>query len=381
MTYGYNRKAENEKALQKALLRQWRKKDEGVVKSGPVTELVMILKKEILIKYLRGYFSLNEKAVVDEYFTGKRYDKELTEVLKEHWDELNSGNVADRKDLSPVLDRIGHELSLRPARRISTLKLVLQWYAKAAAILLFPVLAATFFWSRTDNPSDAWIEIHSPFGAQTRFTLPDGSSGWLNSGSVIKYPLEFRSERTVKLNGEAYFDVMKNPASPFTVHTGSVDVKVTGTSFNVVSYDTDSLSEIVVTSGKIEVLFGKGKAGLSLLPDERLVYHKQTGNLVKSLVDVQGFTSWKTGRLIFLNDNLDEAVRKIARFYHAKIRVDPEVDRNQSFRAIVEKESLEEVLRYMKLTMNLDYAIQEQKSGSGGVIEGKKIVITSPTKK
>ncbi|MDD4192252.1 MAG: FecR domain-containing protein [Mangrovibacterium sp.] len=338
----------------------------------------MKLRKEILIKYLRGYFSLNEKAVVDEYFASERFDTELTEVLREHWDELNTGKAADRKDLSPVLDKISHELSLRRVRRMTTLKLVWRWYAKAAAILLVPVLIATFYRSRTDNPSDAWIEIHSPYGAQTRFTLPDGSSGWLNSGSVIKYPLGFCSERTVRLDGEAYFDVMKNPGSPFTVHTGSVDVNVTGTSFNVVSYDTDSLSEIVVTSGKIEVLFGKGKAALSLLPDERLVYHRQTGNLVKSVVDVQGFTSWKTGKLIFLNDNLDEAVRKIARFYHAKIRVDPEVDRNQSFRAIVEKESVEEVLRYMKLTMNLDYAVHEQKSGSGGVIEGKKIVITSP---
>lgn len=340
----------------------------------------MKLQKEIIKKYLHGCFSLTDKAAIDEYFTNQKYHQELNKELSDHWDELEAGEIPDKKDLTPLLDKINHEILLRSTRKTGALRLLWQVYAKTAAVLLIPIIAATFYLNRENNSFDPWIEVHSPYGARTQFSLPDGSTGWLNSGSVIRYPAQFRDKRNIRLDGEAYFDIVKKPDSPFTILTHSMDVKVLGTSFNIVSYDVDSLSEVVVTSGKVQVVFENGKSGWNLSPNERLVYNRKSDSATKSLVDVEAFTSWKTGKLVFLNDNLDEVIRKLSRFYNVEFNIKPGVDHNQSFRAIMEKENLEEVLRYMSLTMEIDYAIQERKADSEGIIGKRKVLITKSIK-
>ncbi len=341
----------------------------------------MKFQAEIIRKYLRGRFSLNDKATVDKYFTNQKYNPELNEVLSNHWNELETRETSDQKDLSPVLNKINHEILLRSNRQPSTLRMLWQIYAKAAAVLLIPIVIVTLYLYQDRSSSNSWVEIHSPYGARTQFSLPDGSTGWLNSGSVIKYSTQFQSDRNISLNGEAYFDVVKNPKSPFLIHTQSIDVQVLGTSFNVVSYDVDSIAEVVVTSGKVEVSKNNKKIRQNLLPNDRLVFNSLKNSTAISVVDVQNYTSWKTGKLIFMNDNLDEVIRKISRFYNVGFIINSDVDRSQLFRAIMEKENLEEVLRYMKLTMNIDYTIQERTVDNEGKIKKKEILITSSTKK
>jgi ferric-dicitrate binding protein FerR (iron transport regulator) len=253
-------------------------------------------------------------------------------------------------------------------------------YSRVAAVLLLPVLLFSIYYYL--NPvnkgiTTPWVEVHSPYGARTQFSLPDGSTGWLNSGSIIKYPVRFDSERTVTLNGEAYFDVVKNPDSPFTVDANQVKVKVLGTSFNVVSYDYDSISEVIVASGKVEVSSAGQILASKLLPSERLVLNRSKNRFFKSKVDIQNYTSWKTGKLIFLNDSLGEVVRKISRFYNVDFEVKENVNRKELFRAILQEESLEEVLRYMKLTMSIDYVIQERKQDQDGCISKRKVIIAN----
>ncbi len=336
---------------------------------------------EAIKKYLHGRFSLDNKAAVDEYFTNQQYSSKLEDVLNGHFNELK--NTQATKDLSPLLHQINHKIGHHPAKQTNTLIRLWQVYAKIAAVLLVPMVIATFYFSHNQysRPAASWVEVHSPYGARTQFSLPDGSTGWLNSGSVIRYNTQFHANRKIDLNGEAYFDVVKNPRSPFQVHTSSVDIKVLGTSFNIVSYDVDSVAEVVVTSGKVEVVTNEKNMKQHLLPNERLVFNSLKNSAHKSEVNVQNYTSWTTGKLIFQNDNLDEVTRKLSRFYHVGFTIDQNVDRSQSFRAIMEKENLEEVLRYMKLTMNIDYNIQERKTNSEDLLTKREILITASAKK
>lgn len=341
----------------------------------------MRIQKDIVKKYLNGKFSLNDKVKVDEYFTNQKHQSEISEVLSNHWNELEA-SPNQEKNFAPLLDKINHQILLHSVKQRSTIKTLLQVYAKVAAVLLIPVILVSIFFyqNKFNSNSNSWVEVHSPYGARTQFSLPDGTTGWLNSGSVIKYPSQFSGERNVELNGEAYFDVVKNPKSPFLIATKSVGIRVLGTSFNVVSYDTDSLAEVVVTSGKVEVTANGNKLRQFLLPNERLVFNNQINRAVKSVVDVQNYTSWKSGKLIFINDNLDEVVRKISRFYNVNFTVQPNVNRSQSFRAIMEQESLEEILRYMKLTMDIDYSVQERKRDTEGNISKREVIITNSFK-
>lgn len=338
---------------------------------------------DIVRKYLHGKFSLADKRHVDEFFENDHYSAELNDVLKEYWEEAHSSGAETSKNLDRVLDRINHQILIRSTQNNNKLKTLWQLYSRVAAVLMLPILLFSLYhaWNKdTKNKTDQWVEIHSPYGARTQFSLPDGSTGWLNSGSIIRYPVQFRSERSVTLNGEAYFDVVKNPDSPFIVDANQVKVKVLGTSFNVVSYDLDSISEVIVASGKVEVSSAGQLLASKLLPSERLVLNRSKNRYSKSIVDIQNYTSWKSGRLIFLNDNLDEVVRKVSRFYNVDLEVKGNVNRKELFRAILEEEGLEEVLRYMKLTMSLDYTILERKQDQDSRISKRKVIISKSIK-
>ena len=338
---------------------------------------------DIVRKYLNGKFSLNDKRIVDEFFENDHYSSELNDVLKDYWEETTAKAIENNKNLDGILDKINHQILLLSSKSTNKFKILWQLYSRVAAVLLLPVLLFSvyyYFSSLTKDTATPWAEVHSPYGARTLFSLPDGSIGWLNSGSIIRYPVRFDSERTVTLNGEAYFDVVKNPDSPFIVDANQVKIKVLGTSFNVVSYDCDSISEVVVASGKVEVSSAGQLLASKLLPSERLVVNRSKNRFFKSTVDIQNYTSWKAGKLIFLNDNLDEVVRKVSRFYNVDFDVKENVNRKELFRAILEEESLEEVLRYMKLTMSVDYTILERKQEQDSRISKRKVIIFNSIK-
>ena len=340
----------------------------------------MIFNSDIVRKYLNGRFSLNDKVAVDEFFENEQYSSELNNVLEEYWKKNSETQIENNKNLDPILDKINHRILIQSKADPNKFRMLWQLYSRVAAILLLPLLISSLYYYlkiEDKRQSATYVAVHSPYGARTRFSLPDGSTGWLNGGSVISFPSQFGSKRMVTLNGEAYFDVAKNPDSPFIINAGAIKIKVLGTSFNVVSYDNDSISEVIVASGKVEVEADGQKNNQKLLPSDRLVLNRLSNSLTKSTVNVQNYTSWKTGKLIFLNDNLDEVIRKISRFYNVDFEVKDNVNKKELFRAILEEESLEEVLRYMKLTMSVDYEIQERKHDQDNKISKRKVTITN----
>jgi len=312
------------------------------------------------------------------FFENGYYSSDLNDTLQEYWEKTTANPIQEVQNLDSVLDKINHQILLfshRPGR----IQRLWHLYSRVAAILLFPVLLFTlYYYLSSDNKiaNSTWVEVHSPYGGRTQFSLPDGSTGWLNGGSMIKYPVQFSSVRNVTLNGEAYFDVTKNPESPFVIDAGYIKIKVLGTSFNVVSYKNDSLSEVVVAEGRVEVTAKDQRFKEVLLPSERLALNTVRNTYSKSTVDIQNYISWKTGKLIFMNDRLDEVIRKLSRFYNVEFDVKGNVNKNQLFRAILEDESLDEILRYMKLTMGIDYTIQERKIDQDNRVSKQKIIIT-----
>ena len=331
----------------------------------------------ILRKYLSGKFSLNDKIIVDDFFEESHYSPELDNALKEYWDETSSRPSDYPENLDSVLDKINHHILLN-SHKTSRIQMLWHLYSRVAAVLLFPALLFTLYYLQSDNKISysTWVEVHSPYGVRTQFSLPDGSTGWLNGGSIIKYPVQFGSIRNVTLNGEAYFDVAKNAKSPFVIDANKISIKVLGTSFNVVSYKNDSISEVIVAEGKVEVAANGYAFNEILLPSDRLVLNTVRNSYSKTKANVENYVSWKSGRLIFINERLDEVVRKLSRFYNVDFDIKADVNKNQLFRAILEEESLDEILRYMKITMDIDYSIQERKIAMDDRVSKRKIIIT-----
>ena len=342
----------------------------------------MDFNREVISKYLKGKFSLNDKKQVDEYFMGNEYTSDLDGMLKDHWEEVSCGEKPADKNLDFLLDKINHRIRLNTQRPVGRFRMVWRFYSNVAAILILPVLAISLLYSivsRYDS-SAPWVEIHSPYGSRVQFSLPDGSSGWLNGGSVLRYQVQFSKKRVVVLNGEAFFQVVKNPALPFCVDAEGLKIKVLGTSFNVVSYKNDSVTEVTVATGEVEVKGKDVQFMQKLFPSQHLVLDRVKKQVSRSTVDIRNYTSWKNGKLIFLNDNLNEVARKISRYYNVDFEIGVNVNRSQLFRAILEDESLEEVLRYMKLIMPINYTVQEREQNLDGTVTRRKVILTKAVK-
>ncbi|MDP4186152.1 MAG: FecR domain-containing protein, partial [Bacteroidota bacterium] len=160
-----------------------------------------------------------------------------------------------------------------------------------------------------------------PYGKRMKITLSDGTHIWLNSGSKLLYPPHFSGRtREVYLTGEAYFDVAKNPKNPFHVNTPNVKVIVTGTKFDVSSYNDDKVTRTVLAEGRVTVkknqLFAKG---VNLVPGEGAFYNKDQKDLNKGKADVSLSTSWVYGYLIFHGEPMSEVLKKISRYYNKTI--------------------------------------------------------------
>ena len=167
----------------------------------------------------------------------------------------------------------------------------------------------------------ALAQIIIPFGKRSEITLSDGTKIWLNSGSQLSYPLTFTgNSREVYLSGEAFFDVNANPEKPFHVITGDLKIRVTGTRFNITSYSSDEGTQAVLLSGKIDAVRNKRFArSVELNPGERIVYNRLSEMMEKDHVNVEVYSSWVQGYLIFENEPVENIFRKLERYYNHKI--------------------------------------------------------------
>lgn len=158
------------------------------------------------------------------------------------------------------------------------------------------------------------VTLNTPRGGQYRVTLSDGTRVWLNAASSLSYPTAFTgNERSVKLKGEAYFEVAHNAAQPFIVHTPDEDVKVLGTSFNINCYIDENRTVTTLTTGSVR-LDSRGAAHTAVLhPGEQAVLDNAAFNIEE--VDVSLYTAWKDGDFRFQATPLTEVMRQIGRWY------------------------------------------------------------------
>lgn len=236
--------------------------------------------------------------------------------------------------------------------------------------------------------ADRVSEVTAKRGSRSTMILPDGSKVWLNADSRLTYNSSFNSPmREVELEGEAYFDVVKDPTRPFIVHTSGIDVKVLGTSFNVKSYPSDATIEATLIRGAIEVIRkdDPSAAGIVLHPHEKLVYNRAMKNsqplppaasalnkektyttersiavteLPENKADsLIAETSWRYNKLIFEGDTFRQLADKMERWYNVRISIRDKKLLQYRFKGIFEKETIEEALLALQLTNNFKFNI------------------------
>ena len=160
--------------------------------------------------------------------------------------------------------------------------------------------------------------LSTPRGGEFKVTLEDGTQVWLNAESQLIYPDTFSTdERRVILKGEAYFEVAKDDKKPFYVESNGQLVRVYGTEFNVRSYEEDADIYTTLVSGRISLRSVKGnEAELILTPGKQAIFDKQQQSTSVRPVDTQVVTSWRRGVSDVVEENLDQLVGDMSRWYN-----------------------------------------------------------------
>ena len=306
---------------------------------------------------------MNDYVSVKEYFSEFRYHSELAKDAKVHWDEPVKPGIKE-KDVEPILDKIHHKLHAQQNNQINLSMRFYHSFSKIAALLLLPGLITIAILAHilTDNVDNvaSWAEIHSPAGARTHFTLPDGSEGWLNSTSSIKYNINFQNNRKVELSGEAWFNVKHNKGNRFVVGVNGFDINVLGTKFNVLSYDDGNTAEVILEEGKVLVESKNSTLSKKLEIDQQFIYNKSNNTFVVNKVDAEAYTAWKDGVLVFKGQPMSVLAERIGRRYNAEIKLHGEDLKELVLRAKFEDESLEEILKLISITEPITYKIHQR---------------------
>ena len=166
-------------------------------------------------------------------------------------------------------------------------------------------------------------ELIVPVGGEYKLCLNDGSIVYLNSLSRLRYPVCFKKDkREVILEGEAYFEVSPDEKRPFVVHTEKFGVSVLGTSFNIMSYPADSLSEITLVSGKVDVRVGRRSTVLK--PSEQIVVGHRSLETTVRIVNTADYIGWKDGLLNFRTIPFGELAVKLERWFNVDFKFSDE---------------------------------------------------------
>ena len=195
--------------------------------------------------------------------------------------------------------------------------------------------------------------------------MNDGSRVYLNSSSTLSYPATFPSDkREVFLEGEAFFEVIRNENRPFLIRSGNITTRVLGTSFNVNAFDANNIS-VSVANGKVQVDVDDASGTASspsksvvLLPDQQAIYHKQNGLTIAS-IDVERFIAWKNNTLHFEDASLQEVAAVLERWYNVTIEFDdPRIEKCR-INGQYKNQTLNSVLKSIQYMYKINYEFSE----------------------
>jgi ferric-dicitrate binding protein FerR (iron transport regulator) len=227
----------------------------------------------------------------------------------------------------------------------------------AAAFVFGMLISSAIYFARFEylSTNHQMQEISIPYGGKSKFNLPDGSVVWLNSGSKLIYPIDFKGHRDIWLEGEAYFDVVKN-RNPFVVSTPYGDVKVLGTSFNVKAYGDDDFQTTLV-KGAVGIKVDANN-NIILKPGQQAFINKSGRFEIRS-VETEFFTSWKDGKLIFYREPFEKVAKRMERWYNVNIEIDNEEMKDLWFTGTIEMETLSEVMELISKSMPVKYTYNQ----------------------
>ena len=337
--------------------------------------------EDLLLKFSTGELSPRESKEFAKILKEGDNNKELKAILTAYWEKAENAHtdVPTNKLLERLKAKIGNtDVSFGGGSRHKTLYTFMRYAAVVMITVGLTWFAKDFSKSTPklavvqEAPVLHQNEVSVLYGSKSKITLPDGSTVHLNSGSILRYPAHFDNEnRKVSIEGEAYFDVKKDPNHPFLVRTNGVTVRVLGTKFNVKSYPDEKTVETTLVTGKVELYANNQEINdknrlMVLAPNQQAVFEVQKGkkdSIISMVhnqnVNVNPIISWKDNRLMFRDEKFADLAQKLERWYNVDIQINDFKLQNTSFSGVFVKETVEQSLNALKLATPFKYRMEK----------------------
>ena len=308
--------------------------------------------EELLPRYCDGNVTEEERQMVEEWINASDENKKIAK-------QIFSINL--RIDTEKALKKVTGKMIVKKRR------IWWEWTQRAAAILFIPLLAAFLvqqFSRVAETEQIAQImEIKTNPGMTTSVTLSDGTVVYLNSESSLSYPVRFDGNtREVYLEGEAYFEVAKDPAKRFVVSTiHQLQVEVLGTRFNMEAYEAGDDVITTLVEGKVNFLFKQHEQphSIVLTPGQKLVYNSKEDGVHLYSTSCESEISWKDGMIVLKETPLQEALRMLEKRYHVQFVINNKKGLNDTFTGTFTNERLERILDLFKISSKIRWRYME----------------------
>ena len=281
----------------------------------------------------------------------------LSEIVNT-WSVTKGKTEFYQPDLSENWQKLMKKVKYRSAAK--SLRIGFLRWGAAAAVLVLVFLVGVESDKLFNKPKGkvTYTKIVAPEGNKTQIVLPDSTCVWLNSGSELQYASDYSAtNRTVKMKGECFFDVVKDPLHPFIVQGSKFQVRVFGTRFNVNEDSGKNTADVTLVSGKVQVYNLDDKPVSELTPGQQLVYEKGIYHIQKA-ENLEALTAWLNNMLIFDNQPFEEVIHYLEKWYGVKIHLDRTLYYSHNYTFKVKTESLREVMELISVITPIEYRIE-----------------------
>lgn len=305
------------------------------------------------------------KELLDKYLEGKCTEQEAR--LVESW--LAEDRFADAWPPAPgeeaAQEQVWQQMQPRgPSRYLSWQ--TGRWLGGIAASVLLAMGFLFWFKPQQSRPVSAVVKtappvtqtiLNAPAGRRRSWTLPDGTVAYLNAGSQLRYRHAF--DRTVELEGEAFFEVARDTLRPFTITTRRTRTTVLGTKFNLKAYAGDKTEELVVKEGKVRFADRSTDAEHLILTANMKGTFRPGKAMDQTQVYAANSYAWRENKLIFQDEKLSEIVPVLERWYNVRIEVRSPALRELRYIGSFQNVSLQQVMAGMSYALDFKYELND----------------------
>lgn len=312
--------------------------------------------EKLLPRYCEGTLGKGEEELVREWIASSEKNRRIVKQIHTLFLATETSNIRKRINTERALDSVSSRISTSKTKKRG----FFIWTQRIAATLFIPLLVAySIQLAKHDITPSQILEVKTNPGMTTSVALPDGSTAFLNSETTLSYPSQFTGNtREVKIEGEVFFMIKKDPKRRFIVTTPHQSgVEVLGTHFNIEAYKDEDFISTTLVEGKIRFYYTKDGSSKSIIlaPGEKLINTVTTKEvqIIKTTGETE--TSWKDGKIIFSNTPMTDALHMLEKRYNVQFTVMNKKLLENSFTGTFTHQRLEHILEYFQISSQINW--------------------------